>query len=123
MAKKKVTKSAKKKVAKPAKNQASQSGSNGSIVWFSRHLPFLAKNRGLTISERQENAIEDCKKVLSEMRGGKDWQYYDSEWERPNSESEKFKLTVWIKRRKPNVPPGPPGTAPIPATKQPPPGM
>jgi hypothetical protein len=114
---------AKKKVAKSAKKQAGQTDSNGSIVWFSRRLPFLAKNRGLTISERQENAIEDCKKVLSAMRGGKDWQYYDSKWERPDSESEKFKLTVWIKRRKPNNPPGPPSTAPIPATKQPPPAM
>ena len=118
---------AKKKVAKSAKKQATQSGSNGSdgrpvIKWFSRTLPFLSENKGITIAQRQEKAIEDCKRVLSEHPKGKKWKYYDHEWEKPSSESGKFKLTVWIKWLNPDIPPGP-TDPPIPAQRQPPPSM
>lgn len=112
-------------MAKKKAATAKPGGSNGSnipgIVWFSRQLPFLEKNEGLTVAKRKENAERDCEQLLAESPNARKWKISGFKWKNPDKTSKKYKLTVFIKRKDGSIPP--PGDPPVKAERQPPPSM
>jgi hypothetical protein len=92
------------------------------IKWFSRLLPNLDTNKGLTVKQKKAKAQKDCKDILALQSGGKFVIARDGfKWVDPTKKEKRYKLTVWIKL-KPGKDPGP-SDPPIPARRNPPPSM
>lgn len=95
--------------------------SDGRIRWFSRLLPILEENKGLTISEKKKKAERECRKKLK-MQSTKFRIPSDGFiWENPTKNEPRHKLTVFIVRKRGLIPG--PADSPIPASKTPPPSM
>ena len=92
------------------------------IKWFSRFLPILKENKGLTTSQKRTKAEKDCRKILKIQSGGKYRIPSDGfKWEGPTKDEPRHKLTVFIVLKRGRIPG--PSDPPIPATKNPPPSM
>jgi len=110
-----------------AKKKAATAQSRGpgipGIIWFSRRLPFLRKNKGLTVAEKKKKAEKDCKELLDESPNATKWKISGFKWKSPDKTSGKYKLTVYILRKSTGGGNPPPGDPPVKAERQPPPSM
>ena len=94
---------------------------DGRIQWFSRRLPILEENKGLTIAQKKKKAEKECRKKLKEQSNNYRIPSNGFLWEGPSGDEPRHKLTVFILLKRGRIPG--PADPPIPATRNPPPSM